>query len=350
MNYGISILFRAIPLLMALFCFGYGMFIFNYGIESSRYVAGPVVFSLGFICIALFATAATIIRQIIHTYNTMVKYALPIIGYLTALVAFVAGIVLFESSPAASDFVAGHVISGVGLITACVATTATSSTRFTLIQLNGKSNDLSIPHKAFTPSQGSLLILVAIFFSAIAWVWAFRLLSHSGEHPQYFVAGHVMAGLACICTSLIALVATIVRQIRNTYTETEKKIWPPLVFLMGAICFVWGFFVMANPDPSKASTGYIMIGLGLVCFSISSKVILLAKIWRQSFPLANRIPLIPILTALACLFLSAFLFEMATVHAYYAIPAHVLAGLGGICFTLFSIVSILESGTSPASK
>ncbi|MGG6494939.1 UNVERIFIED_CONTAM: DUF2776 domain-containing protein, partial [Bacteroidetes bacterium 56_B9] len=26
--------------------------------------------------------------------------------------------------------------------------------------------------------------------------------------------------------------------------------------------------------------------------------------------------------------------------------ARVLAGLGGICFTLFSIVSILESGTS----
>ena len=29
-----------------------------------------------------------------------------------------------------------------------------------------------------------------------------------------------------------------------------------------------------------------------------------------------------------------------------AYPARVLAGLGGICFTLFSIVSILESGTS----
>lgn len=27
MNYGISVLFRAIPLAMALFCFGYGAFI-----------------------------------------------------------------------------------------------------------------------------------------------------------------------------------------------------------------------------------------------------------------------------------------------------------------------------------
>ena len=73
MNYGISILFRAIPLAMALFCFGYGAFIYGYGDAGNRVVAGPVVFSLGMICIALFCTAATIIRQIIHTYNETTK-------------------------------------------------------------------------------------------------------------------------------------------------------------------------------------------------------------------------------------------------------------------------------------
>ena len=50
MNYGISVLFRAIPLAMALFCFGYGAFISAYGDDSNRLVAGPVVFSLGMIC------------------------------------------------------------------------------------------------------------------------------------------------------------------------------------------------------------------------------------------------------------------------------------------------------------
>ena len=54
MNYGISILFRAIPLLMALFCFGYGAFVLDMGTDVNRFVAGPVVFSLGMICIALF--------------------------------------------------------------------------------------------------------------------------------------------------------------------------------------------------------------------------------------------------------------------------------------------------------
>ena len=323
MNYGISVLFRAIPLLMALFCFGYGFFVFNYGVDSSRFVAGPVVFSLGFICIALFATAATIIRQIIHTYNNVARFALPILGYLSATITFLAGFILLMSSPAPAD-----------------------STRFTLIQMNAKSDDPRIPDKAFNFWQGVFLILVASFISIVAWIWAYRLLAHSDEHSQYFVAGHVMAGLACICSSLIALVATIARQIRNTYSRLEKRLWHRFVILMGSISLIWGLFVLGDSDPANASTGYIMIGLGLVCYSISSKVILLSKIWREEFKLANRIPLIPIFTALFCLFLSAFLFEMAAEYSYYAIPARVLAGLGAICFTLFSIVSILESGTS----
>lgn len=346
MNYGISILFRAIPLLMALFCFSYGLFLFNYGADSGRYVAGPVVFSLGMICIALFATAATIIRQIIHTYNNVAKYALPTAGYLAALVAVAGGLILLLSSPAPADFVAGHVICGVGFITACVATTATSSTRFTLIQVNSKNNDPRVPSSAFNKSEGSVLIVIAVGISLIAWIWAFALLANSEIHPKYFVAGHVMVGLSCICTSLIALVATIVRQIRNTYSSIEQKIWPWFVLGMGTLSILWGLTILNDINPGNASTGYIMIGLGLVCYSISSKVILLAKIWKREFKLANRIPLIPIFTALTCLFLAAFLFEMGSVHTYYFVPARVLAGLGGICFTLFSIVSILESGTS----
>ena len=127
MNYGISILFRAIPLLMALFCFGYGAFVLHEGLDSAKFVAGPVVFSLGMICIALFATAATIIRQIIHTYNPIARYALPVIGYLAAVLTVIYGWNYMHEAATASNFVAGHVICGVGFITACVATPATSS-------------------------------------------------------------------------------------------------------------------------------------------------------------------------------------------------------------------------------
>ena len=347
MNYGISILFRAIPLVMALFCFGYGAFIYGYGDAGNRVVAGPVVFSLGMICIALFCTAATIIRQIIHTYNQTAKYVLPIIGYLAATITIISGICIFSNATSTSAFVAGHVITGVGFITTCVATAATSSTRFSLIPGNSKATDNEVPQGAFSVGQRRILVIIATIISLIAWIWAFVLLGNSHSHPACFVAGHVMVGLACICTSLIALVATIARQIRNEYLEKERSKWPKLVLLMGSISFIWGIFViLADSGSANGTTGYIMLGLGLVCYSISSKVILLAKIWRQEFKLANRIPMIPILTALACLFLAAFVFELATEHADYFIPARVLTGLGAICFTLFSIVSILESGTS----
>ena len=109
MNYGISILFRAIPLAMAVFCFGYGAFIYGYGDAGNRLVAGPVVFSLGMICIALFCTAATIIRQIIHTYNEATKYVLPVVGYLAAIITIVGGICIFNAATTTSAFVAGSV-------------------------------------------------------------------------------------------------------------------------------------------------------------------------------------------------------------------------------------------------
>ena len=47
MNYGISVLFRAIPLIMALFCFGYGTFIYVLGDDPNRLVAGGLEITIG---------------------------------------------------------------------------------------------------------------------------------------------------------------------------------------------------------------------------------------------------------------------------------------------------------------
>ena len=164
MNYGISILFRAIPLAMAIFCFGYGAFIYGYGDAGNRLVAGPVVFSLGMICIALFCTAATIIRQIIHTYNEATKYVLPVVGYLAAIITIIGGICIFNSATTTSAFVAGHVITGVGFITACVATAATSSTRFSLIPANAKATGNEVPEGAFSIAQRRAMIFSQSLF------------------------------------------------------------------------------------------------------------------------------------------------------------------------------------------
>lgn len=347
MNHGISVLFRAIPVVMAFICFCLGGFIYLYGDDGARQVAGPVVFFLGAICLALYATAATIIRQLIHKFHTMLKYIIPAFGYLVATITIIMGIYIFTTAINSNFIVSGHVVAGVGLIAACVSTAATSSTKFYLIPVNSGTNGNVINQNGFSGATQNILMGLAILFSLVAWVWAIILLSRTGEGAYYFVAGTVMGGLACICTSLIALVASIAKQIRNTYTERDRHMWPKLVLLMGTIALVWGIVVILAMVGNVANTtGFIMIGLGLVCFSISSKVILLAKVWKQTFALANRIPIIPIITALLCLFMGAFLFEEGLYDNAFFVPARVLVGLGAICFCLFSIVSILESGTS----
>lgn len=344
MNHFISILFRAIPLAMALVCFGYGAFVFWGGNEAARLTAGPVLFFLGSVCLALFATAATIIRQIIGTYNRFVKWFLPVMGYSVATATLCLGICMFAFD-AAHYFVAGHVVAGLGLIALCVSTAATASTRFSLIPVNSSATLAHVNPKGFTAAQCSMMIGLTVGVSIVAWVWgAILLFAHN---TAFVTAGLVLCGIAAVCTSLIALVVSIARQVRGSYKRREKRMLMTLVLTMGSVAVVGGVVVATVFSNRRFGViGYVLIGLGLICLSISSKVILLAKIWRAKFALANRIPLIPVLTALACLFLSAFLFEASVVHGSLFVPARVLVGLGAICFTLFSIVSILESGTS----
>lgn len=346
MNYGISVLFRAIPVVMAFVCFFLGGFIFLYGNDMAREVAGPVVFFLGSICLALFATAGTIIRQLIHTYRPSFRYLLPGFGYLVAAVTVGMGIWIFGQGTG-NFVVSGHVVCGIGLITACVSTVATSSTKFYLIPQNSHSSVQQINKEGFSAVTEKILIGLTVLFAVTAWIWCIVLLSRTGWGTAYLVAGTVMGGLACICSSLVALVASIVRQIRNEYGKKDRNFWPKQVFFFGTLCVLWGLVViLALIGNAANTTGFIMIGLGLVCFSISSKVLLLAEVWHQEFALAGRIPLIPVLTALLCLFMGAFLFEEGLYDNAFFVPARVLVGLGAICFCLFSIVSILESGTS----
>ena len=93
-------------------------------------------FFLGAICLALFATAATIIRQLIHKFHTVLKYIIPGFGYVVAFLTIASGIWIFGFAENSNFIVSGHVVAGVGLITACVSTAATSSTKFYLIPAN----------------------------------------------------------------------------------------------------------------------------------------------------------------------------------------------------------------------
>jgi hypothetical protein len=123
-------------------------------------------------------------------------------------------------------------------------------------------------------------------------------------------------------------------------------LWPSLVAVMGLLNLVWGVTLVALAHPYYLTPGLVLIGLGLVCISIFSKVALLAWVWRRAFALANRVPMIPVSTAFACLFMAGFVFQYSLTNSALFIAARVLVGLEAICLSLFSIVSILESGTS----
>jgi hypothetical protein len=82
MNRTISVIFRAIPLLMGAVCLGYGVYVYTGGSDTSPYfLAGNVLIALTAICFALFTTAATIIRQLIGRYGPLWYWLLPLSGY-----------------------------------------------------------------------------------------------------------------------------------------------------------------------------------------------------------------------------------------------------------------------------
>lgn len=346
MNFYLSIFYRVIPLIMALVCFCLGAVVYYDGTETGKYLAGPVIFSLGAICMALFTTAATIIRQIINKYNKYYMFGLPIIAYLFSLITVAIGINTFMTTTNPIYYVAGHVIFGVGMIAICVSTVATSSTKFYMIPKNSKTGNHETPEGAFEKGASKILLSIPIICAAILWIECFYLLQDYKD-SAHFIAGNVSGGLAAVCTSLIGLVASILRQIRNIYIQKDKWLWPGVVLSMGTLCILWGILILVfNPSSYAVAPGFVLIGLGLVCFSISSKIILLAMVWKHDSPLAEKITLIPIITALICLFLSSFLIAAFGESPTTYIPARILVGLGAICFSLFSIVSILESGTS----
>ena len=353
MNYTISVLFRAIPLVMAIICLGLGILVWNSGPSIDDFVAGHVTTFLAAICLCLFSTASIIILQLVGKLHLVEKWVYPSLGFAAAIITSSYGIWLLNSSDEAPYFVAGHVVAGLGLICICISTVALASTEFLHIPKNsnrqmGEMNSEPLPFSKLTEV---VLLAIPVIASAAGWIWGFSLLAHENS-PPHFVAGHVLCGLAAICTSLISLVWSVTRQIQNAHGERERFFWPVIVITMGLLCIVWGLslFFTQNDPATSFPPGFVLIGLGLVCFSILSKVGLLALVWRREFALANRIPLIPVTTALTCLFLSAFLFQLSTTYHYLLIPARVMVGLGAICFSLFSIVSILESGTSSKSE
>lgn len=353
MNYGISLLFRAIPLAMALFCFAYGACITLSGDDPSRLAAGPVIFFLGSVCVAFYAAADTLVRQIIGTFTTSARYILPTVGYALALLTLVCGLFVIHSGEAGA-YVAGHAICGLGLITAGAATAATSSSRAALI-LHAPAGTAANAHAAgFSTIQAATLTAIAAAIAAGAWLWTMLLFASSttermvaGSMAEHTAAGSFMLGMACICTSLVAPAACFARQSHGRSTRRERAAWSILSIGMGAAAFVAGIIMLiVRRGEWSGTAGYILIGLALICWSIAGTVLLLAKPFDKpghaESAHASHLQIIPVAAALCALLLTAFLFEGSLHHVKLLVPARLLTGFGAVCFALYPIAAILE--------
>ena len=338
MNYAVSVIHRAIPFAMMGVCVGFGVDVWTAAGTSGNFVAGRVVTFLGAICLCIFCAAATIIRQSIGRYTALDRVVYPTIGYLAAAGTAAYGAYLFVGAPSSGlneRYVAGHVVFGLGLICGCVATVATAAGKFSLISENSRSAEGRVPPAAFPQAAVVVLSAIPVVLAVVQWFDAIDNLVRATT-PGRFTVGHIVAGLAVICTSLVALVWSMLRQVQNTYGRRDRIVWPWLVIGMGSLSMIWGIVVLAMDSASYYLTpGFVMIGLGLICFSILSKAGLLALEWRRTFSLADQVPLVPVLMALTCLFLAAFVFQAAVADPNLFIPARVLVGLGAICISLY---------------
>ena len=69
-----------------------------------------------------------------------------------------------------------------------------------------------------------------------------------------------MFGIACVCTSLIALVASIARQARGSYTMEERRRWMGLVLAMGGLAFALGLILIFTLRGEAISfVGFVLI-------------------------------------------------------------------------------------------
>lgn len=129
---------------------------------------------------------------------------------------------------------------GVGMIAACVSTVAASSGHFLLIPKNaaGSKSD-GTPLQAYSSLIGNCLIAVPLLLTVLGFIWSVTLLRSANITPHY-VAGHVLLGLTAICACLIGLVATIVHQTRNTFSEKEHWLWCYWVILLGTLTVIQG--------------------------------------------------------------------------------------------------------------
>lgn len=151
------------------------------------------------------------------------------------------------------------------------------------------------PRPSVQRRHGRPLFAIPIICALIGIVWGIDIV-RSDEAPNV-VAGHVLAGIGLVCASLVALVASVVRQIQNTYSEADRRFWPWWSSSWAPSTSLGSLPADFPVQPGHHRPGFVLIGLGIVCYSIPEQGPLVGAGVAASLSPRQAHPPHPVLTA-----------------------------------------------------
>lgn len=133
------------------------------------------------------------------------------------------------------------------------------------------------------------------------------------------------------------------------FSVKEHWLWCYWVILLGSLTIIFGIYVLISSDGKRFSPGprhYSHLpGDDLLQYFLQSAVVSAGMATHLFVSQQNTHDSGIYPSCFVCSLLRSAETFAQTDMAYF-IPSRVLVGLGAVCFTLFSIVSILEAGSA----
>lgn len=326
MKFETATLFRTIPFVTVLFCLGYGTYLFTGNDEITKTLSGVALISTGVFCF-LWSIFPSSVGTYKKRQNSATKKSVPLYGYIASLALIVIGIMLLNHP---EHFIAGHIACGLGL-----AAWSTATITATAARSQKRNNSTDNPPTEDSVSQQKLWLEISAAFPVLAtWTWTVLLLSGNTD-GSYYIAGHIMGAIACLCTALLVSFAAILRQKPNGYLR-----------IIAFVAIIWGViqFALQYGQPTDF-VGFILIGSGIVCWSLFFPIAATVIPARTEKQKNESIVLFPFVLFIICLLISLFLFEEAGINTKFLFPARMFLGFGAFCLTSFAATGLIQIRT-----
>ena len=175
----------------------------------------------------------------------------------------------------ADEFVAGHVIFGVGMMIAayCINRSGIFRTFLLLIPKNasGRQSD-GTPLQAYSSTIGNSLIAVPVLLTLFGFIWSVILL-RSRYHTTLCCRSRTNGVARQFALVLLALSPLLSIKTRNTFSSERTLAVVLLGYLLGSLTIIfWYLRINQFGCKRRLAPALFSFCLGMICYSIFSKV------------------------------------------------------------------------------